>query len=57
MHGIVLAKGSGEGSEKRYAHISRIVVRYADGRDVVFVPEARRRFSDDDDALKPAECF
>jgi hypothetical protein len=57
MHGIVLAKGSGEGSEKRYAHIPRIVVRYADGRDVVFVPEARRRFSDDDDALKSAECF
>ncbi len=57
MHGIVLAKGSGEGSEARYAHIPRIVVRYADGRDVVFVPEARRRFFNEDDALKLTEIL
>jgi hypothetical protein len=57
MHGIVLAKVSGEGSEARYAHIPRIVVRYADRRDVVFVPEARRRFFNEDDALKLAEIL
>ncbi len=57
MHGIVLAKGSEEDSEARYAHIPRIVVRYADGRDVVFVPEAGRQFFDEDDALKLVEIL
>jgi len=35
----------------------KITVRYADGRTVIFVPEARRQFFDEDDALKLAEIW
>ena len=35
----------------------KITVRYADGRTVIFVPEARRQFFDEDDALKLAEIL
>jgi hypothetical protein len=35
----------------------KITVRYSDGRTVIFVPEARRQFFDEDDALKLAEIW
>jgi hypothetical protein len=35
----------------------KITVRYADGRTLIFVPEAKGRFFDEDDALKLAEIF
>ena len=35
----------------------QITVRYADGQELAFVPEARRRFFDEDDALKLAEIL
>jgi hypothetical protein len=35
----------------------KITVRYADGRTVIFVPEARHQFFGEDDALKLAEIL
>jgi hypothetical protein len=35
----------------------KITIRYADGRTLIFVPEARRRFFGEDDALKLAEII
>jgi hypothetical protein len=35
----------------------KITIRYSDGRELFFVPEARRRFFDEDDALKLAEIL
>jgi hypothetical protein len=35
----------------------KITVRYADGRTLLFVPEAKRQFFDEDDALKLAEIW
>jgi hypothetical protein len=58
LHGIVLETGTAEGSsDERYARMPKITVRYADGRTVIFVPETRRRFFDEDDALKLAEIW
>jgi hypothetical protein len=58
LHGIVLETGTAEGSsDERYSRMPKITVRYADGRTVIFVPEARRRFFDEDDALKLAEIW
>jgi hypothetical protein len=58
VHGIVLETGTAEGSsDERYARMPKITVRYADGRTVIFVPEARRQFFDEDDALKLAEIL
>jgi hypothetical protein len=58
LHGIVLATGTAsEASDEKYARMPQITVRYADGRELVFVPEARRRFFDEDDALKLAEVL
>ena len=58
MHGIVLKTGTASGSsDARYARMPKITVRYADGRTVIFVPEARRQFFDEDDALKLAEIL
>jgi hypothetical protein len=58
VHGIVLETGTAEGSsDERYARMPKITVRYADGRTLIFVPEARRRFFDEDDALKLAEIL
>jgi hypothetical protein len=56
MLGIVSATGTAsEASDKKYARMPQITVRYADGQELAFVPEARRRFFDEDDALKLAE--
>ena len=58
MHGIVIETGtSGGSSEERYARMPKITVRYVDGRALIFVPEAGRRFFDEDDALKLAEIL
>ena len=58
MHGIVLETGTAErSSDERYARMPKITVRYADGRTLTFVPEARRAFFDEDDALKLAEII
>jgi hypothetical protein len=35
----------------------KITVRYSDGGTLIFVPEARRQFFDEDDALKLAELL
>jgi hypothetical protein len=53
MHGIVLETGTAGGSsDERYARMPKITVKYSDGRTLIFVPEARRQFFDEDDALK-----
>ncbi len=58
MHGIVVETGTAGGSsDERYARMPKITVRYADGRALIFVPEAGRRFFDEDDALKLAEIW
>jgi len=58
VHGIVLETGTAEGSsDERYSRMPKITVRYADGRPLIFVPEARRQFFDEDDALKLAEIL
>jgi hypothetical protein len=58
MHGIVVGTGTAVGSsDERYARMPKITVRYADGRTLTFVPEARRRFFGEDDALKLAEIW
>ena len=58
MHGIVLETGTAVGSsDERYSRMPKITVRYADGGTLIFVPDARRRFFDEDDALKLAEIW
>ena len=58
MHGIVLETGTAaESSDERYARMPKITVRYADGRALIFVPEAGRPFFGEDDALKLAEIL
>ena len=58
MHGIELETGTAEGtSDERYSRMPKITVRYADGGTLIFVPEAKRRFFDEDDALKLAEIW
>jgi len=49
MHGIYRKRDLNEGSQSSYEDINRIVVRYADGRALNFLPEAgRENFSEDD---------
>jgi hypothetical protein len=50
MHGIIRTQNfDRNSSETSYIDINRIVVRYNDGREVAFVPEAGRdNFSEDD---------
>ena len=50
MHGIIRERDFDRNSSKTsYVDISRVVVRYADGRTLTFVPEAgRANFSEDD---------
>ena len=58
MHGIVLTTGTAsEASDEKYARMPQITVRYSDGQALVFVPDARRRFFSEDDALKLAEIL
>lgn len=50
MHGIVRVQNFEKNSSKTsYIDLNRVVVRYKDGREVAFVPEAgRSNFSEDD---------
>ena len=49
MHGIYRKRDLNEGSRSSYEDINRIVIRYADGRALNFLPEAgRENFSEDD---------
>ena len=58
MHGIVLDTGTAEGtSDERYSRMPKITVRYADGDTLILVTDARRRYFDEDDALKLAEIW
>jgi hypothetical protein len=48
MHGIISQKNY-HGDQANYTELCRVVVHYADGRTVTFVPEAGREgFSEDD---------
>jgi hypothetical protein len=58
VHGIVLETGTATGtSDERYSRMPKITVRYAHGGTLIFVPDARRRYFDEDDALKLAEIW
>jgi hypothetical protein len=49
MHGIYRKRNLNENSQSSYEDINRVVVRYADGRTLNFIPEAgRENFSEDD---------
>ena len=49
MHGINRKSNLNENSQSSYEDINRVVVRYADGRTLNFIPEAgRENFSEDD---------
>jgi hypothetical protein len=49
MHGIYRKRDLNESSQSSYEDINRVVVRYADGRTLNFIPEAgRENFSEDD---------
>ncbi len=50
MHGIVRVQNFEKNSSKTsYIDLNRVVIRYKDGREVAFVPEAgRSNFSEDD---------
>jgi hypothetical protein len=49
MHGIYRKSDLNESSQSSYEDINRVVVRYADGRTLNFIPEAgRENFSEDD---------
>ena len=49
MHGIYRKRDLNENSQTSYEDINRVVVRYADGRTLNFIPEAgRENFSEDD---------
>ncbi len=49
MHGIYRNSDLNESSQSSHEDINRVVVRYADGRTLNFIPEAgRENFSEDD---------
>jgi hypothetical protein len=49
MHGIYRKSDLNESSQSSFEDINRVVVRYADGRTLNFIPEAgRENFSEDD---------
>ena len=57
MHGIIRTRTEERGTETSYPHVRRIVVRYADGRTVAFVPESGREDFSEDDMLELAKVF
>ena len=60
MHGITRtrnAKKDVEAIETSYTHVRRVLVRYADGRNLAFVPEARREEFSEDDMLALAKVL
>lgn len=49
MHGIYRKRDLSANSQSSHEDINRVVVRYTDGRELSFVPEAgRENFSEDD---------
>ena len=49
MHGIYRKRDLNDSSQSSHEDINRVVVRYADGRTLNFIPEAgRENFSEDD---------
>ncbi|HEX2098617.1 MAG TPA: hypothetical protein VHF46_06135 [Rubrobacteraceae bacterium] len=57
MHGIVRERTAGEEVVPSYTNVHRVVVRYADGRTVTFVPEAGREDFSEDDMHELAKMF
>jgi hypothetical protein len=61
MHGIIrtrMVEGGVEAPvEPKYTHIRRVMVRYTDGRTLVFVPEAGREEFSEDDMLELAKVL
>lgn len=56
MHGIERSRRL-QGPPPGSAGVKRIVVRYSDGRELVFLPEGGRRGFSGDDALQLAEVL
>lgn len=56
MHGIERSRRL-QGPPPESAGVKRIVVRYTDGRELVFLPEGGRRGFSGDDALQMAEVL
>ncbi len=56
MHGIERSRRL-QGAPPESAGISRIVMRYSDGRELVFLPEGGRDGFSGDDALQLAEIL
>ena len=52
MHGIYRKRNLNENSQSSYEDINRVVVRYADGRTLNFIPEAGRENLSEDDMLE-----
>ena len=52
MQGIIREKKRPEANAPSAAGVSRIVVRYTDGRVVNFVPDVRRKAFSEDDILE-----
>jgi hypothetical protein len=57
MRGIVRTRTAGEEIEPSYTNVRQVVVRYADGRTVTFVPEAGREDFSEDDMHELAKIF
>lgn len=57
MHGIVRERAVGEEVEPSYTNVRGVVVRYADGRTLTFVPEAGREDFSEDDMHELAKIF
>lgn len=58
MHGITRVKNFEQNSDQTsQADIARVVVRYADGRTLTFIPEAGRENFSEDDMKELAKVF
>ncbi|MDQ3303673.1 MAG: hypothetical protein ACR2HO_06140 [Rubrobacteraceae bacterium] len=56
MHGIERTRNT-QGSPGEYNGVQRIVLRYSDGREVSFVPDAGAGLFSEDDILKLKEIL
>jgi hypothetical protein len=57
MHGIERSRRLKDGPPEQGAGVERIVIRYSDGREYVFLPEGGRQGFSGDDALQMAEIL